>query len=226
MAVTPTPLPSWLISSAFHVSAGRALLFLWLAGAVCRFFIQAEEYVHLIHMIGKCPGYFKHDMESVIGRINREYGKAEKFKVLLVPGIKTPAIFGLVHPKILMPATDYTEEEIYYILKHEILHYYQHDMLIKILCEILCTIFWWNPAVFLLKRHITRVLEIRVDRLLTAGFGDEEKISYLECIVNESRRAGKDKPDDHICHTERGSYEAEVWPHMGEWTAAEEKKEY
>ncbi|MDE7283433.1 MAG: M56 family metallopeptidase, partial [Lachnospiraceae bacterium] len=166
------------------------LLFLWLAGAVCRFSVQTGKYIHLIHMIGKCPGYFKHDMKAVTDRINREYGKSGSFKVLLVPGIKTPAIFGLIHPKILMPETDYTEKEIYYILKHEMLHYYQHDMMIKILWETLCSVFWWNPAVFLLKKQITRVLELKVDRLLTAGFSEEEKISYLECIV-KSMKAGR-----------------------------------
>ncbi len=174
MAVTPTSLLSCLISIGEHeISVGRALLFLWIAGAVCRFSVQAVEYIYLVHMIGKCPGYFKHDMDSVIRRISREYGKSGRFKTLLVPGIKTPAIFGMVHPRILMPTTDYTDGEIYYILKHEILHYYRHDMLIKILCETLCTVFWWNPAAFLLKKQITRVLEIRVDRLLTAGFSDE-----------------------------------------------------
>lgn len=194
MAVTPTSLLSCLISiGKYEISVGLALLFLWIAGAVCRFFVQAVEYIHLVHMIGKCPGYFKHDMESVIRRIDREFGKSGRFKTLLVPGIKTPAIFGMVHPKILMPATDYTEGEIYYILKHEILHYYQHDMLIKILCEILCTVFWWNPAVFLLKKQITRVLEVRVDCLLTAGFSDEEKISYMECIVKSMKAGGQEK---------------------------------
>ncbi len=166
------------------------LLFIWIAGAVCRFSIQIGKYIHLIHMLGKCPGYFKHNMEAVINRINREYGKSGRFKVLLVPGINTPAVFGLIHPKILMPETDYTEKEIYYILKHEMLHYYQHDMMIKILWETLCSVFWWNPAVFLLKKQLTRVLELKVDRLLTSGFSEEEKISYLECIV-KSMKTGR-----------------------------------
>ena len=97
------------------------LIFLWIAGSVVWFFIYIIGYLRFIHMIGKCPCFFKYNMENTIGRINREYGKAEEFKVLLVPGIRTPAIFGLLHPKILMPMADYTEEEIYYILKHEML---------------------------------------------------------------------------------------------------------
>lgn len=176
----------------YEISVGRALLFLWIAGAVCRCSIYAREYIHFIHMIGKCPGYFKHDMKSIIGKINHEYGKAGKFKILLAPGIETPAIFGFVHPKILMPMVDYTEGEIYYILKHEMLHYYHHDMMVNILCEVLCTVYWWNPAVFLLKKIITRVLEIRVDCLVTSGFNEKEKINYLECIVKSMKAGGQE----------------------------------
>lgn len=168
----------------------KALLFLWLAGALCRLSIHAAEYICFIRIMRKCPGYFKHDTESVIRRINRECGKSEKFNVLLVPGIQAPAILGFWKPKILMPFTDYTETEVYYILKHEMLHYYHHDMIVKILCEVLCTIFWWNPLIFWLRKWITRELEIRVDRSLISGFSREEKIGYLECIV-KSMKAGK-----------------------------------
>ncbi len=171
------------------------LLFLWLAGAICRLSIHVAEYICFIHMMRKCPGYFKHDTESVIGRINRECGKSGKFGVLLVPGIQAPAILGFRKPKILMPITDYSDTEVYYILKHEMLHYYHHDMLVKILCEVFCTVFWWNPAAFWLKKWIARELEIRVDCSLTSGFSKAEKISYMECIV-KSMKAGKENRAD------------------------------
>lgn len=175
---------------AIETTVGQILLFLWAVGVICIFFIHTVRYIHLIYIIGKHPSYYRHDVGAVIDKINREYGKNGTFKVLLVPGIQTPAIFGLVHPKILMPMTNYVEKDIYYILKHEMLHYYHHDMLVKALCGILCTIYWWNPAVFLLKKLIERVVEIRVDSILTSGFSEEEKTSYLECIV-KSIRAGK-----------------------------------
>lgn len=177
----------------YDITVIGALLFLWIAGVIYRFSIHIGRYLRFIHMIGKCPGYFKHDTEAVIGRINREYGKTTEFQVLLVPSIQAPAIFGLVQPKILMPMADYTEVEIYYILKHEMLHYYHHDMPVKILCEMLCAIYWWNPSVYLLRKLIARILEIRVDCALTSGFDKEEKIKYLECILKSMKEGRQDK---------------------------------
>ncbi len=173
-----------------EITVGQALLVLWVLGAVCKFVIYVGRYIHLSRVIGKCPGYFKYDVEAMIAQINRECGKKGRFQVLLLPGIQTPAVFGLAYPKILMPMINYSEEEMYYILKHEMLHYYHHDMLVKILCEFIGIIYWWNPVVFLLNQLIARVLEIRVDAILTSRFSECEKTSYLECIV-KSMRAGK-----------------------------------
>lgn len=172
------------------VTVGQILMFLWITGAVCRFFICTGRHIYFMHKVEESPGYFKHDVKAVTDRINREFGKEGKFKVLFVPGVRTPAIIGVIHPVILMPGVDYTEREIYYILKHEMLHFYHHDMLVKIICEALCIVYWWNPAIFLLEKLIVRVQELRVDGLIISGRSEEEKTDYLECIAN-SMRAGK-----------------------------------
>ncbi len=181
---------SGIYIGTYEMTVSGVLLFLWVAGAVCRLAVYIVEYLHFIHIIGRCPGYFKYDVDDIINSINREYEKSGNFNVLFVPGIQAPAIFGLTHPKILIPGVDYTEKEIYYILKHEMLHYYHNDMLVKLLCEILCIVCWWNPFVFLLRKWMARRLEMRVDRLLTDGFREAEKICYMECIV-KSMKAGQ-----------------------------------
>lgn len=173
------------------VTIGQILLLIWMAGAVSGVFLYVGKYIYFIHVIGRCPDYYKYNVDAVIDRINRNYRKSKEFKVLLVSGIQTPAIFGLLHPKILMPEVDYSEKEINYILCHEMLHYYRHDLMVKVLCEFLCVIYWWNPVVFLLRKLVSRVLELRVDFLLTLGFSNEEKIDYMECIIKSMKAGGR-----------------------------------
>lgn len=173
------------------VTIGQILLLIWMAGAVSGVFLYVGKYIYFIHIIRRCPDYYKHNVDAVIDRININYRKSKEFKVLLVSGIQTPAIFGLLHPKILMPEVDYSEKEINYILCHEMLHYYRHDLMVKVLCEFLCVIYWWNPVVFLLRKLVSRVLELRVDFLLTLGFSNEEKIDYMECIIKSMKAGGR-----------------------------------
>lgn len=173
------------------VTIGQILLLIWMAGAVSGVFLYVGKYIYFIHIIRRCPDYYKYNVDAVIDRININYRKSKEFKVLLVSGIQTPAIFGLLHPKILMPEVDYSEKEINYILYHEMLHYYRHDLMVKVLCEFLCVIYWWNPVVFLLRKLVSRVLELRVDFLLTLGFSNEEKIDYMECIIKSMKAGGR-----------------------------------
>ena len=165
----------------------QVLLAFWVAGAVGRLLILLLEYIRFSGILRRCPRYQKHDCGDAVRRINKEYGKDGKFEVRFVPSVQAPAIFGLVRPVILMPETDYTEEEFTYILKHEMMHYYHYDMLIKVFCEVFCTIYWWNPAVYLLKSLVGSVMEINVDCSLTSSFNEKEKISYLECIVKSMK---------------------------------------
>lgn len=173
------------------VTIGQILLLIWMAGAVSGVFLYVGKYIYFIHITRRCPDYYKYNVDAVIDRININYRKSKEFKVLLVSGIQTPAIFGLLHPKILMPEVDYSEKEINYILCHEMLHYYRHDLMVKVLCEFLCVIYWWNPVVFLLRKLVSRVLELRVDFLLTLGFSNEEKIDYMECIIKSMKAGGR-----------------------------------
>lgn len=184
----------WEINvGTFAATVGQILLFVWIAGVICNVCLRVGEYLYFVHKISKCPGYFEDHMDTVISEINRDYGKTKKFHVLLVPGIRTPAVFGLLHPRILMPVINYSQGEVYFILRHEMLHYYHHDMLVKILCEFLCTVYWWNPAVYLFKRLVAQVLEIRVDSFLATRFSEEEKIGYMECILKSMKAGGEEK---------------------------------
>lgn len=177
----------------YDITAGEVLRFIWIAGAVGAVLIRIVQHRCFVRMLERCTGYFRHDIRTIIGRINKDYGKDKHFQVLLVPQMRTPAIYGLAQPKILMPHNDYTEKELNFILGHEMMHYYHRDMLVKMLCEILCIVYWWNPIVHLLRKIIARVIEINVDCRLTAGFSNEEKIEYLECIVKSMKEGAQPK---------------------------------
>ena len=74
-----------------------------------------------------------------------------------------PCVFGVFRPYIVVPDRNYSSKEIYYILKHEMLHFYRGDMAIRILCEILKSVYWWNPLIYVLANLVVDMQEINVD---------------------------------------------------------------
>lgn len=100
-----------------------------------------------------------------------------------------PMGIGLRRRIVLLPCLDYTDEELYYILLHEFTHFANHDLYIKMGVCILCIFFWWNPFVYLLRRNLDEVLEIKCDLCATASMTNMEKADYLSVIISSLERA-------------------------------------
>ena len=73
----------------------------------------------------------------------------------------TSVIAGLLRPVILLPCYHYTDEEYRYVFLHELCHWKNHDMWVKLFVEVFCILFWWNPLVYLLKKDLARALELK-----------------------------------------------------------------
>jgi beta-lactamase regulating signal transducer with metallopeptidase domain len=109
--------------------------------------------------------------------------------VMEIDGITTPMIYGIFKPYILVPANmNLSSDDLYYALSHEAAHHFHHDLLIKAGINILSIVYWWNPAVYVLKKQSSLLLEMRVDSYLTGK--DRSSIKkYLECLINISEYA-------------------------------------
>lgn len=91
---------------------------------------------------------------------------------------------GLWKKRILLPYGKYSDQELYYIIKHEYTHFYNRDLTVKFLVIVFCCIFWWNPAAYLLLRDISQILEIKCDLAATQNFSHRKKEEYLGIILN------------------------------------------
>ena len=52
---------------------------------------------------------------------------------------------------------------------------------------------WWNPLVYLLRRDLPQILEIRCDMAVTKDYTVSQKAEYLQTIVNSLKRMGKER---------------------------------
>lgn len=121
--------------------------------------------------------------ERVLGAIKQTSRKALSTRVCVCPDIDVPMGAGLLDKCIYLPDEEYSEKELYYILKHEYTHFCNRDLLTKLLVRVLCCIFWWNPAVYLLKSDVDQILEVKCDMKAARGFTKQERLEYLMTIV-------------------------------------------
>lgn len=166
-------------------SIWHIFLLLWLVGCLVGIFLLVRSYRRFLRSI-RVLGTNITDQESchsTLQQICMKQKQPNRFRVVDMPGISSPMITGLLHPVILIPR-DLTLDstEWYYILSHETAHYFHHDLWLKLLTQLLCILYWWNPLLYALRRQVSTMLELRIDRSITASSDPSEKLRYMECL--------------------------------------------
>lgn len=116
--------------------------------------------------------------------------------VVSAPYYGAPMQYGTLWPYIAIPSTmDFSEEEIYYILRHETAHYYRRDALLKDAVGFLRAIYWWNPLCSHLESKTDILLEMRVDEKLIQG-DEAAREAYCRTLdrINEEIRGKESMP--------------------------------
>ncbi|MEN6326468.1 MAG: M56 family metallopeptidase [Syntrophomonas sp.] len=71
--------------------------------------------------------------------------------VIVTDSIRTPALFGLINPVLLMPRGfiyNLNKNELQYIVLHELAHYKRKDILVNWLTVVVQIIYWFNPIIW------------------------------------------------------------------------------
>lgn len=97
--------------------------------------------------------------------------------------IKTPLVFGLVRPCVILPETDMSMDEKRLAFIHELTHIKNGDLWLKFLAFVISTVHWFNPLVHLLRRKISIVSEEYCDERVVRTMTKEEKLLYGGLIL-------------------------------------------
>lgn len=170
-----------------QISIGDILLVIWITGAIVRLIMVALQYVYFYKFCMACPSLKNELILKTFSSVHEEMGKYKRFHLLHSDAVSTPMAFGIFKSFIIIPSLDFDEENWGYILKHELTHYYRGHLLCKLLCEIMCCVYWWNPAVYLFRTFISTLLEMDVDTKITRSLTDEQVINYLYCLADVAK---------------------------------------
>lgn len=107
------------------------------------------------------------------------------FRLFRGPQDKVPFMTGLLFPRVVLPNRPYTEKQLRYILMHELTHWKNGDMVVRLMTLLTCFLFWWNPLVYLLFYDLEQILELRCDGSIVGAWelDDEERDEYLDTIM-------------------------------------------
>ena len=103
--------------------------------------------------------------------------------ILLCDHISTPFIWGIFHPKIILPSST-KEQHIKHVLAHEKAHIARHDYWWKPLGFVLLIIYWFNPLIWVAYKFFCRDIELACDEKVIKNYDNTNKKSYSLALLN------------------------------------------
>ena len=147
--------------------------FLWLAVAALLLGYRMTKYIMFLRTIKKhsVPEF---GLESIPKRLT-----VRKTELL-----DAPLIVGLIKPVLYLPQTEIKEDELDYILLHELTHYRRHDLLYKWFSMLVSSIHWFNPFVYIVSRQIDEECEVSCDYEVCKTLTEPQKKNYMAMILD------------------------------------------
>ncbi len=167
----------------FNITFLDVVLTVWLLGAVIIFAYNILAYQHFKRKMQTFPIPAESTERTVLEQVKLRLGIDKNIEMLFCRNITSPMVMGFIHPKVILPKENYGEEELYFILCHELTHYKRRDVLYKSVLLLANALHWFNPAVWLMRKLAGSDLEISCDSSVV-GEGDLElRRRYSETIL-------------------------------------------
>lgn len=168
-------LPIWAV--------GTLLLGLWQLGSYQRFRRKAIAAIATVE-----EGW----IHSACEQAASEVGLLRVPPLYQSAAVTTPMLLGFLTPVMLIPDTRYSFGELRMVFLHECTHAKKRDLWYKLIFTVGSCIFWFQPAVWLLKNAALQDVEIACDQSVAVGRSEAERDAYAKFLLDSLRR-GREK---------------------------------
>ena len=117
----------------------------------------------------------------------KSHGLYRNYQIRQCQQIDAPLTYGVISPVILLPSHQkYTETELDIILLHEWHHIRHGDIFWQWMLAILCSIHWFNPAVWLMAILCRQDMELFCDEATVRHMQREKRRQYAFLLLRQA----------------------------------------
>ena len=167
-------------------------ILVWMLGIIIGLYKYIKTYKRdhfLIHSLG--VNVSNNDRYSKLLTCACQYYHLNRsFDIYEIDELSSPMIFSIRKPTILLPAQNqYTDQELIFIFRHEVGHFYYHHLLYHFGGELFSIVYWWNPLNKYIKKQIDTLLEMSIDHSFSSSA--DETIAYLNCLLKVKKQSAQ-----------------------------------
>jgi hypothetical protein len=128
---------------------------------------------------------------GILDNLKSELEIKKQIGLSVCQSITSPMLIGSFRPAILLPPFKSADDELYLILKHELIHFKRHDLWYKALILAATILHWFNPVVYLMAKAAAVQCEISCDTLILDGADLQKRKQYGETIIGVVRNGAR-----------------------------------
>lgn len=153
--------------------AVKGILLLWLTGAVAFISVTLIKYIVNIKKLRADLAEPSAELNGIYLSVCADMGLTKYPRLYVNKAESSPMVCGFLRPCVLLPEMDMSEENLRYIIRHELTHYKRGDLWLKLLSMLANALHWFNPAVY----------------MASAVFADETELSCDEAVLGRTELA-------------------------------------
>lgn len=166
-----------------YIPVTTILFYGYLAGAAAFLLYQGVSYALFRRTVRRWKrDVARADYAAMLSDTARDLGVSAP-EMIVCEAISTPAVTGLLRPRLLLPHERYDVQELRYILRHELCHLKRRDMLLKLVLLAANAMHWFNPVVYLMLRQADEDIELACDSAATDGLELPERAAYSRTLL-------------------------------------------
>ncbi len=157
----------WIIGSLIFISVHFISYFYYKWQLIRKGRILEDE--HILDQMEK----LKHELHIRRTIQVMEYDEAE-----------SPMIIGFFKSVVVLPKENYSSEELFFILKHELVHLKRKDVYFKLLFVIANSVHWFNPLIWIMQKEAIIDMELSCDERVTKDTSYAVRKAYTETLLS------------------------------------------
>lgn len=196
----PVQITTPLAEEKSRVTPLAVIAYIWAAGCAVCLAVNIGSYLHYKRRVLGCGTVLKdRAVLEQLFQIRRELKMRQHVKVVAFSEAGSPMLIGYLHPILIMNydvsgdlqnSEPFSERELYFILKHELVHCKRGDLYAKLLFMAVCALHWFNPLVWLMQKSAAVTMELSCDENVIKGMPPEQKKAYTETLLSTLHKGG------------------------------------
>ena len=177
-------------------SIRQVLPILWLAGTIVIGTYLLVSNFALWRIVKRDRPLVNQSMLELFEECKEQMGVQSLVAVVPSSQIKSPALFGFIRPRLLLPLEmleTATAEEMRYVFLHELAHLKRHDIYLGWLTSLLQVLHWFNPLVWFAFYRMRTDRELACDALVLTRTGQDKSHEYGGAILGLVRRFSRSR---------------------------------